>query len=110
MVILLLGLLGSIFGVMTAMNYNLENSLRNEAIIIAQEQLEKARNMKYADIESANFPSEVQRQVRKALRSFQVNTTVTTDTNLKRIKILVQWTSRKRLHKYSAETMVRELI
>lgn len=114
MVILLLGLMGSLFGVMTALNYNLGNLLRNEAMTIAQERMENIRNINSATLDVAidTMPTSetVQRQVRKAMRPFQVTTDVVPKDkgkDLYHVSATVQWTFRDRTHSYSLNTVVR---
>ena len=48
--ILAFGMLASIVGIMAALDHNLINEMRNEAIKIAQEQEEAARNMPYSNL------------------------------------------------------------
>lgn len=107
MVILLLSLLASLYGVMTALDFNLANNLRNEARTIAQEQMEITRNTVYASIPVGDTVSQVQRQFRKALRPFQVNTNVVMGSNLKQVRVSVQWTFKDKSHSYVLESIVR---
>ncbi|GLI35734.1 type IV pilus modification PilV family protein [Desulforhabdus amnigena] len=114
MVILLLGLMGSLFGVMTALNYNLGNLLRNEAMTIAQERMENIRNINSATLDVAidTMPTSetVQRQVRKAMRPFQVTTDVVPKDkgkDLYHVSATVQWTFRSKTHSYNLNTVVR---
>ena len=96
MLVLLVGLLGSLAGVMAAADYNLGNALRNEAIKIAQEQLENLRVGRYDALAAAAGTIQVQRQVRKALHTFQVETTVTPSDSITQIGVTVQWTFKNR--------------
>lgn len=114
MIILLLGLMGSLFGVMTALNYNLGNLLRNEAMTIAQERMENIRNINSATLDVAidTMPTSetVQRQVRKAMRPFQVTTDVVPKDkgkDLYHVSATVQWTFRSKTHSYNLNTVVR---
>lgn len=110
MVILLLGLMASLYGVMTALDYNLSNNLRNEARIIAQEQMENTRNTAYANIPVGDTVSQIQKHLRKAVRTFQVTTSVVLGTNLKQVRVTVQWTHKDRTHSYALESIVGEAI
>ncbi|NLJ29503.1 MAG: prepilin-type N-terminal cleavage/methylation domain-containing protein [Deltaproteobacteria bacterium] len=110
MVVLLLGLLASLFGVMTALDHNLANAMRNEAMTIAQQQMENARSTRYEALVDGDTSSQVQRQFRKAQRTFDVNTNVTAVDNIKRIIVTVQWTLKNRTHSFSLESIVREPI
>jgi type IV pilus assembly protein PilV len=106
MLVLLVGLLGSLMGVMAAADYNLGNTLRNEALKIAQEQLENLRVGPYDTIAAAN--TQVQRSIRKAVYPFQVTTTVTTNDSIRQIGVTVQWTYKNRTRSFAAETIVRQ--
>lgn len=113
MVILLLGLMGSLFGILTALNYNLGNTLRNEAMTIAQEQVENIRNTNALSLDVAMdaMPTtvQIQRQVRKAMRQFQVTTDLAPKDKgkaLYQVSTLVQWTFKERTLSYSLSTIV----
>jgi type IV pilus assembly protein PilV len=108
MLVLLLGMLSSLVGVMAAGDYNLGNALRNEAVKIAQEQLEDTRVGRYDSIAPASF--QIQRQVRKTPQNFQVTTTVTTNDTLRQVSVNVQWTFKNRSRSYTAETIVRQRV
>jgi type IV pilus assembly protein PilV len=108
MLVLLLGMLGSLVGVIAAGDYNLGNALRSEAVKIGQEQLENTRVGRYDIIAPTSF--QVQRQVRKTPQNFQVTTTVTTNDTLRQVNVNVQWTFKNRTHSYSAETIVRQRV
>lgn len=81
LIILALGLMGSLVGIMASLDSSSRMEVRNEAIKIAQEQEEKAR-----DIASANYANlgatfnaafTITRQVRNALVSYTVTPLVT---------------------------------
>ncbi|MFZ2446756.1 MAG: prepilin-type N-terminal cleavage/methylation domain-containing protein [Syntrophobacteraceae bacterium] len=115
LVILALGLLGSLVGVMAALDSNLGNVMRLEAIKIAQERAEEARNMPYASIQTIASPQTVSRQVRKSMASFTVTTVKTaaagyTPFGMTKLTITVQWAFKNRGHSYVLETVVRESI
>lgn len=108
MLVLLLGMLGSLVGVIAAGDHNLGNALRSEAVKIGQEQLENTRVGRYDLIAPTSF--QVQRQVRKTPQNFQVTTTVTTNDTLRQVNVNVQWTFKNRTHSYSAGTIVRQRV
>jgi len=108
MLVLLIGMLSSLAGVMAAVDYNLGNALRTEAMRIAQEQLENIRVGRYDLIASSSFT--VQRQVRKSLQNFQVAINVTTDASVRQVNITVQWTFKNITHTYSSATLVRQRV
>jgi type IV pilus assembly protein PilV len=109
MLVLLIGMLGSLVGVMAAADHNLGNALRDEAVKIAQEQLEDARTGQFALVVNGNTP--VQRQVRKTLYTFQVTTNVASgglSNSLKLVTVTVQWTFKNQNRSHLAETIVRQ--
>jgi type IV pilus assembly protein PilV len=108
MLALLVGLLACFAGVMAAADYNLGNALRNEAIKIAQEQLENLRVGRYDQIAAGS--TQVQRQMRKALYAFQVTTTVTVSDSITQIGVTVQWTFKNRPRTYATETLIRQRV
>ncbi len=109
MLVLAVGMLGSIAGVMAAADYNLANLLRNEAIKIAQEQLDNARTGQYPLIADNN--ATVQRQIRKTLQTFTVIQSVTPggpSNSLKQVRIIMRWTFKDRTRQYLTETIIRQ--
>jgi len=113
LVILALGLLGSLVGVMAALDSNLGNVLRLEAVKIAQEQAEAARNMPYVSIQTIPASQDVQRQVRKTMATYKLLTAETAAAGyapfgMTKLTITVEWTYKKRTHSYVLETVVRQ--
>jgi len=72
LLILAVGMLASFVGAMTALDHSLMNEMRNDAIKIAQEQMEAARNMPYANIQNIQTPQSITRQVRKNYVTYTV--------------------------------------
>lgn len=116
LIILAVGLVGSLMGIMAAVDYNQNNAIRNGAVKLAQEQQEAIRNMPFASL--ATIPQGeagkviVQRQFRKSLVSYDVirnlqSTNIGTN-NLTLVGITVRWQFKNRSHTYTLETMVRQ--
>lgn len=113
LVILAVGLLGSLVGVMAVLNGNLGNLMREEAVKIAQERAEQARNMPYASIQNIVTPATVNRTIRKATVPFTVTTTRTAATGygtseMQKVNIKVAWKLKSSTHSYTLETIVRQ--
>jgi type IV pilus assembly protein PilV len=114
MLILAIGLIGSLVGIMAAFDQNLGNTLRNEAIKVAQQRAEEARNMLYQNIKDIPSPQTIKRQVRKSVVDF----TVTTDKaappgfspGMTKLTITVQWTQKDKSHQYKLETVVGQTL
>jgi type IV pilus assembly protein PilV len=110
MCILLFGLLGSMTGVMAAVDQNLRSSLREEAVMLAREQIETNRNINYAAVAEGITDTQVSRSVRKAQRTYDVRRTVATVGTLKRVTITVSWTHKTRTNSYSLESILRQAV
>ncbi len=113
MLILAIGLIGSLIGMMSAFDHNLGNTLRSEAVKIAQQEAEEARDMLYESIQTIQPTQTVQRQVRKHLVPFQVVTEKTpaagyTEHGMTKLKITVTWNQKKESRSYALETIVRQ--
>jgi len=73
LIILAFGMLATVIGIAAALDHSLMNEMRNEAMKIAQEQENAARNMPYANIAAIPSPQTITRQVRKNLVPYTVN-------------------------------------
>lgn len=107
MIVLAIGFMGTMGAMIGAVDANLQNALRNEAVKVCQERLEALRNTPYAAIASTYFPSK--RQVRKnTLWDFQVTQTVNSGDHLKVVEIEVLWSYKNRNHKHITSTVVHQ--
>jgi type IV pilus assembly protein PilV len=111
LVVLLLGLLGALVGVVAVADHNLMNNLRNEAIKLAQEEMENTRNESYAGLVSGSFDlPTVQRDFRKGQVAFQVRREISTSAStslVKKIGITVRWVYRGATHSYVLESIIK---
>ncbi len=108
MLILLFGMLGSMMAFTTVSERNLQNALRNEAVHIAQEHLERVRNTRYDAVPVGQNIFPVQRQFRKGFHMFNITQTVVAGTNMKHVTVIIQWSFRERNFTYSSETLLGE--
>ena len=121
LLVLAFGLLASIVGIMTALDYSLVNEMRNDAMKIAQEQEEAARNMPYADIQTIPASQTITRQVRKSLVSYTVNfnkpapiASAGAGFGMTLVQFTVQWkmknsvTNNVKTYSYVSQTFVRQ--
>jgi prepilin-type N-terminal cleavage/methylation domain-containing protein len=121
LVVLALGLLSSVVGIMTALDYSLVNEMRNDAMKIAQEQEEAARNMPYANIPSlvATQPT-VTRQVRNKSVGYTVSFSsvaapASVNGSMTMLQVTVNWhfknsiTNQIKNYSYVLETIVRQI-
>ena len=106
LVILAFGMLASLVGIMAALDYSLMNEMRNDAMKIAQEQEEAARNMPYANIQTIPASAKtITRQVRKnwsLIRSIsaacQLAAAAAGYGNGRMVQFTVQWTFKEQDH------------
>lgn len=113
LLIMAVGLLASLVGIMTAVNYNLANNLRNEALKIAQEQQEAVRSMPYINVAPLNGTNQtIQRQFGKAQRDFVLSwitqPTVLGGNNVQRVTLTVSWAFKNKAYSYVSDTLVRQ--
>ncbi|SMC19493.1 type IV pilus assembly protein PilV [Desulfacinum hydrothermale DSM 13146] len=108
MVVLAVGLLGTLAGIIRVLDINVRNDLRNEAVKIAQERLEILRNTSYAAIDDDNVTTS--RQIRKNTNwNFQVVQKVNSNGGpLKGVEIEVRWSYKNRSHSYRLETVIHQ--
>lgn len=74
LVVLALGMLASVVGIMSALNHNMLNDYRSQAVALAQQQAEVVRNQPYTTAPS-DTTSTVSLPVRNASVPFTVSTT-----------------------------------
>ena len=121
LMVLAFGLLASIVGIMAALDYSLVNEMRNDAMKIAQEQEEAARNMPYTSIEAIPASQTITRQVRKRLVSYTVNfnkpapiASAGAGFGMTLVQFTVQWQMKKsvtnhvKTYSYVSQTFVRQ--
>jgi prepilin-type N-terminal cleavage/methylation domain-containing protein len=115
LMVLAFGMLASVVGIMAALDHSLMNEMRNDAMKIAQEQEEAARNMPYAGIQAIPATQTITRQVRKSLISYTVNFSRPAvapggaGMGMTIVQFTVQWTFKKTTHSYVLQTIVRQL-
>lgn len=73
LMILAFGMLASIVGIVAALDHNMMNEMRNEAVKITQEQEEAARNMAFGNLNNLGTQQTITRQIRKTNVDYIVN-------------------------------------
>jgi prepilin-type N-terminal cleavage/methylation domain-containing protein len=118
LVILAFGMLASIVGIMAALDHSLMNEMRNDAMKLAQEQAEAARDMPYANIQQIpTTPQTITRQVRKSLVSYTVYFSspavapgvAGTGMGMTLVQFKVQWQFKNTTYSYILQTIVRQM-
>lgn len=114
LMVLAFGLLASVVGIMSALDYSLVNEMRSEAVKIAQGQEEAVRNMPYGDIQAIPAAQTIDRQVRKRLVDYTVNfsrpaiESSGSGMGMTLAQFTVQWTFKDRQYSYTLQTIVRQ--
>ena len=107
---LMLGLLG---GFLKTYQYQAKNEFRNEAIKLAEQELEKYRNLDYSAItpvsnDCTSSTEKIQRQIRNAYIEYTIAREITEEipNSVKKIVITVCWNYKGKSYNYSAETLI----
>ncbi|MEI6214382.1 MAG: prepilin-type N-terminal cleavage/methylation domain-containing protein [Desulfuromonadales bacterium] len=110
MFILMFGLLGMLNGVNVAMDKSVESSIRNEAVILADERIMKKRSKTFTAISTVtvNVPQqETSRYFRGIFKNYSVQEIVNLSTpNSKEIIVNVAWKYRNRRVTHSISSFV----
>lgn len=90
-----------------AMNTNVMNELRDEAVSVAEQRLNEIRNTPFANIVSQPTDT-VTRNVRAASRAFGLSSqVVNVNDYCKQIALTVQWSFRGTKYQHNVSTVVR---
>ena len=115
MAIVFIVFLGMSSGGLVVLNENIKNEMRDEAVSVAEMEMEQTRSTPFATI--ANDNHVVYRQIRKLpLVGYSVartvsnpdGTTPATDLNNRRVTINVTWTNQARSYTHTVITIVRQ--
>jgi Tfp pilus assembly protein PilV len=114
--ILIIALLGLLYGQILATNYNINNTMRNIATKIVQEELEKARSYRYDDLNDEStdldYPKTETRLVRNSNVTYTIHryVEVSPTGQLKKVTVTVEWQAKKSsvTHSCSAQSLVRQ--
>jgi prepilin-type N-terminal cleavage/methylation domain-containing protein len=115
LLLLAFGMLASIVGIMAALDHSLMNEMRNDAMKIAQEQEEAARDMPYANIHQIPTPQTITRQVRKSLVNYTVKFSSpavapgAAGMGMTLVQFQVQWQFKNNTYSYILQTIVRQM-
>ncbi len=107
--ILLLGLLA---GFLKSYQIQTLNEMRNEAIKIAQEEIERYRNENFESIPNTNIDcssgSSIRRQIRKTYVDFMIGRRITEEVtdSIKRVEITVCWNYKGKQYSYTTQSLI----
>lgn len=106
-VILMVGLLGLLQTINVAVDQNLGNVFRNEAVTVVDELMMKDRAKAFDSLSTGSKTSVISRNVRGITKVYSVNERVDgVTTNSKQISIEASWTKKNSTYNHSATTVV----
>lgn len=106
-VILMVGLLGLLQVINVAVDQNLGNVFRNEAVMVVDEMMMKKREKSFASLSTGTKNSTVNRSVRGIDKLYSVTEQVDAITsNSKQISIDARWTKKGASYNHSATSVV----
>jgi type IV pilus assembly protein PilV len=102
-VIILVGLLGLLQAVNLAMETNLRNQLRDEAIYVGERVINEQRGRGFDSISTTTVTTQVPSRIRGSTRTYSVTRSATVlsttgtpaQPDVKRLQVVVNWTYRK---------------
>lgn len=105
-VILMVGMLGMLQAVNVAMDKNLENIYRTEAIMLADDKMMEIRNKAYSSVRSETTVL-VPRNTRGIQKSYSVGVTVSQPTTqTKQVDVSVTWRKKTNRYSHSSSTAI----
>jgi len=106
LVILTVGLLGLLQTVNYALSHNLQNQLRNEAVMVADAEMAKELSKGYdlVDITTSNYV--VTRQVLKAAKDYTVTRSGSALQNSKKVDFVITWQYKNAQYTHGASAVI----
>lgn len=103
--ILIISMLGVLNTMVVAIDHNLSNILRDEAVSIAQQQMNELRNQAFESLSSGS--TSVTRNFRKLTKTYTVQWTASSlSTNSIAIEVVVSWTFSGLNHQHSITSVI----
>ena len=107
LVILMVGLLGMLQGINLAMDKNVENALRNEALTVVDDRMMLKRAKQFDALSTITSYTPLQRSYRGGFKSYSVQEVVSLATpNSKEVKITVAWKYRNKRNTHSVSSFI----
>jgi type IV pilus assembly protein PilV len=105
LLVLSVTMLGILDAMVVAMQHNLEIYCRDEAVRIAEQEMNQVRNSSVGGLANLNY--DVNRTYKQYRRTFNVNRTVTAfSTNSRAVELRVSWTINGKGHTHNVTSMV----
>ncbi|MGQ9745071.1 MAG: type IV pilus modification PilV family protein [Dissulfurimicrobium sp.] len=106
MFIFMIAMLGILAGLNSVIANNKTNVLRDEAINVAEEEMNRLKGLPFNSIVSGN-PGSVTRNIRSGTITYNLNDTVTAiTTNIKRIDVAVAWSDKAVNYQHTISSIV----
>jgi len=103
--ILVIGMLAVLSALVTTMEQNLNNLSMDEAVRIAEQQMNQLRNTSFTGLTNGNLP--ITRNFRNFTRTFNVVWTVTNlSASSRTIQVVVSWTHKGILHQHNVTSIM----
>lgn len=107
MVILMIGLLGMLQGINLAMSKNMENVLRNEALLVADEAMMLKRAKPFESLSTISTNLSLRRFTRGVYKNYSISEVVSLATqSSKEIKLEVNWKYKNQRYTHSLSTFI----
>jgi len=102
----MVGLLGLLQTINYAMSYNLQNQLRNSAVLVADAQLSREMAKGFENASTSNSSRNVQWPVLTGFKNFSVIRTGNTLQNTKQINFEIRWRYKNATYNHGASTFI----
>lgn len=107
MVIMMVGLLGLLQTVNVALLHNMSNQLRNDAVLVADEQMAFEMTKPFDLISSTTSAKPVSRPVYNAFKNYSVvKTGANVSSSTKSVAIVVSWTYKGQNYSHSVSSLI----
>lgn len=106
-VILMVGMLGMLTAINVAIDKNLENVYRTEAVMLADSQMMRIRSQSYESIATFYPSSSATRSIRGVMKNYSVVRSVSQPTTKsKQILVNVKWRKKNHQFSHSVESLI----
>lgn len=107
-VILMVGLLGLLQAVNVALHHNLNNQIRNEAVVLADQQMttEVGKSFELVSSSSTRYFPPVSRQILNGFKNYSVVRTGSTLSNSKQITVTVSWRNKGTRYEHQTTSVI----
>lgn len=105
-VILMVGLLGLLQAVNLTYSHNMQNDLRNEAVVVADEAMNKEIAKGFDDVSTSSSSSFVNRKFFNTMKNYSISRTGSSLQNSKQIEFEVSWKYKNNRYVHNASGVI----